>query len=106
MVIVSCPDSQSDHRSEASNTPSPRTKINWTRSDGPTENSHAVYDIRGHAFVDWCSERDIMPVQAPVTDILEFLQHRVDVHYASINTIRGYITALSHRHDEVKIGTR
>ena len=41
-----------------------------------------------------------------MTAILNFLQQRVDNHCASLNTIRGYVTAISNRHDKVKVGKK
>ena len=61
--------------------------------------SRSVYDSRWKAFVSWCSERSFNPVSTVLTNVLDFLQHLVPSR--SVNTIKGYVTAISKRHVQV-----
>ena len=62
--------------------------------------SRTVYDARWAGWSSWCRGRHLDPVSAPVSDILDFLQDLVDQGRA-VNTIQGYITAISNRHEAV-----
>ena len=59
-----------------------------------------VYGGRWDAYAKWCTERELQPVQAAVEQVLEFLQSLADKSL-SVNTIRGYITAISARHVKI-----
>ena len=59
-----------------------------------------VYNSRWDAYVKWCTDPDLQPLQAPVAQVLEFLQSLVD-RSLSVNTVRGYITAVSARHVKI-----
>ena len=52
--------------------------------------------------MEWCQGRDLDPVRAPTTEVLEFLQSLVRKEL-KVNTVKGYITAISMRHCKVEI---
>lgn len=67
--------------------------------------SRTVYDARWRKYVDWCAESDLDPVKAPLTKVMNFFQSLV-TEGKKLNTIKGYVTAVSKRHKKVKIGSR
>ena len=67
--------------------------------------TRAVSDTRWAAFAKWCTEEHFDPLALPVTQILDYLQGLVAQNKA-INTIKGYITAISDRHDKVKLRSK
>jgi hypothetical protein len=55
-----------------------------------------VYDARWGAHSSWYSTSDLDPTVAPVNTILGFLTSLVKAK--AINTVKGYVTAISNRH--------
>ena len=66
--------------------------------------TRSVYDSRWRCFVSWCQRRDLDPVTAPVTRILDYLQSLSEK--LAVNTIKGHLTAISSRHERVRIGRK
>ena len=62
--------------------------------------TRTVYDGRWKAYALWCTERGLCPVEAPVTEVLEYLQMLSETK--KLNTVKGYITAISARHCKVR----
>jgi hypothetical protein len=58
-----------------------------------------VYDARWNTFTSWCHTRGTDPTSASVNLIIDFLTSLVKNE--AINTVRGYITAISSRHDPI-----
>ena len=65
-----------------------------------------MYDSRWLAFVSWCEEKDLDPTSLSVTGVLEYLQGLVKTKKLATNTLQGYVTAISDRHDKVKLGSK
>ena len=68
------------------------------------KSTRAVYDTRWLVFVSWCEERDLDPSSFPVTEVLEFLQSLASKKVTI--SITGYVTAISDRHDQIKLGSK
>lgn len=67
--------------------------------------SRQVYDLRWAKFVDWCKQRKLKPVSVSVPPILTFL-NRMAKSGKALNTVKGYLTAISKRHERVKVGKK
>ncbi len=61
------------------------------------------YDHRWEAHRTWRKTLEHIPVSLPVVSMLEFLQCKAET--SAMSTIQGYITALSHRHRRVAVGS-
>lgn len=59
-----------------------------TESHAPS-NSH-LYTLKWGVFMKWCCDEDIDLVHFPVSDVLHFLQHRVD-NGSLPSTLKDYI---------------
>ena len=55
-----------------------------------------VYDGRWCAFVGWCDEQGFNPIHATVGQDFDFLQEYSKL--VQLNTVLGYVTAISNRH--------
>ena len=51
-------------------------------------------------FTRWCGERGENPVSTPSKHVLDFFQLKAET--LSVNTLKGYVTAISHRHATVR----
>ena len=60
------------------------------------DSSHNVYHGRWQSFVSWCCERNQNPVHTYVKQVLNFLQFNPEA--LAVNTMKGYVTAISHKH--------
>ena len=58
-----------------------------------------VYDSCRAAFHSWCSAGDIHSTASPIFKVIHFLTSLV-ADSKSVNTIRGYVSAISLRHDQ------
>ena len=65
--------------------------------------TRVVYDTRWQAFSDWCLEKQVEPTSCSLPVVLDFLQSLVRRGRA-VNTVRGYVSALSSRHALVQVG--
>ena len=63
------------------------------------DSSRKVYNSRWESFTSWCGERGENPVSTPVKHVLDFLQLKAEM--LSVNTLKGYVTAISRRHTSV-----
>ena len=61
--------------------------------------SRKVFNSRWEGFTSWCSHRGRNPVSTPVKHVLDFLQLKAEM--LSVNTLKGYVTAISCRHGMV-----
>ena len=66
--------------------------------------TRSVYDSRWKIYVNWCLARKRDPFSLPVTKVLDFLQEKADK--LQWTSVQGYVTAISHRHSQVKFGSR
>lgn len=64
------------------------------------DSTRTVYDGRWAAFVGWCMGRGVDPPSAPVREVLDFLAEKARTCQCS--TVRGYVTAISARHDLIQ----
>lgn len=65
--------------------------------------SRRLYDARWAGWVGWCGQRGHDPVVAPVSACLDFLTEKSTT--VALSTLKGYITAMSKRHDPVEGAT-
>ena len=56
----------------------------------------AVYQGSWEGFISWCRERGENPIRAPLKCILDFLLLKSGE--LAVNTIKGYVMAISRRH--------
>ena len=64
------------------------------------DTSQKVYNSRWEGFSSWCSERGQNPISTSVNHVLDFLQLKSEA--LSVNTLKGYVTAISCRHAMVQ----
>ena len=62
--------------------------------------SRKVYDSRWKGYVQWCEGRDLDPVTADVTEVLNFLQGLANSG-KKCDTVKGYLTVISQRHRRI-----
>ena len=60
------------------------------------DTTREVYNGRWESFISWCGERGQNPICTSPKQILDFLQLKSEV--LAMNTIKGYVTAISCRH--------
>ena len=58
--------------------------------------SAKVYDGKWQAFVDWCGEREVNPLETTVRDLANFLIWLSNARKLSVSAIKGYRSALAH----------
>ena len=78
-------------------------KVISTAMAAKRDSTRKVYDGKWGAYVKWCNDHELQPVQAPLTQVLEFLQSRADAGLA-VSTIRGYLTVISAKHEKISEG--
>ena len=64
------------------------------------DSSRKVYNSRWESFTTWCGERGENPVSTRVKHILDILQLKAET--LSVNTLKGYVTAISRRYATVQ----
>ena len=55
-----------------------------------------MYKARWESFVSWCSKKGENPIHTSLKHILDFLQAKSET--LAVNTIKGYVIAISCRH--------
>ena len=60
------------------------------------DTTRAVYKGRWEHFVSWCSKGGDNPIRTSQKHILDFLQAKSET--LAVNTIKGYVTFIAHRH--------
>ena len=71
-----------------------RTILTATR-----DTSRKVYNSRWENFSSWCDGSCQNPISTSVKHVLDFLQLKSET--LAMNTLKGYVTAISHRHTMV-----
>ena len=61
------------------------------------QSTRTVYDGKWRVFEEWCEKSHVVPFQAPVTNILSFLQDLIDKGRA-FSTVKVYLAAISACH--------
>ena len=65
------------------------------------DSSRKVYKSRWESFTSWCGERGENLISSPLKHVLDFLQLKAET--LSVNTLNGYVTAISRRHATVQV---